>query len=126
MARNYFSVDKFGITPEQIQLVSNKRSDLAIERFNPIANNFAPHCFIEVKSLVNSNITNILGQLGSTVINAIYYYGNTTGNYSVFMIAIKGTKIAFYVYHNFAFLLDDYGISNYNGFIRLNYLIGEQ
>lgn len=126
LVRNYFPVEKFAITPEQIQLHSNKRPDLAIEKFSSVKNDFSPHCFVEVKSLVNSNITKILDQLHTTVVHTLDEHGNATGNYSAFMVGLKGTKIAFYVYHNFASLLQDFGINNYNGFIPLNYLIGEQ
>lgn len=63
LLRNYFPVNKFVITPEQIQEYSRKRPDYAIELFSPIKNTFFPHCFVEVKRINGSSIKDILAQV---------------------------------------------------------------
>lgn len=121
MLINYFKQEEgFFTTPEQIQVVSNKKPDYVVEKLISTYPYFVPHGFAEVKSLVNCNILNILDQLYDTVLYTMEFHG---GSFSCFMIAMKGTKIAFYTYHNFTSLLDEYGIPHYKGFIPLNYII---
>lgn len=126
LARHYFDIAKYTIVPEQIQATTLKRPDYVIEKFfpnNPVNLWFIPHVFIEVKSLVGKNISHIANQLHDTVFAAMDDWGHYTGHYSAFMIGVKGTKIAFYTYHNLSSLLDDYGVFNYKGIIPVNYRI---
>lgn len=123
LIRNYFNKDIFTMVPEQIQSVTLKRPDYVLEKFYPsnqVNSWFIPHVFVEIKSLAGQNISKIVDQLHDTVVVAMDDWGNTTNTYSAFMIGVKGTKIAFYAYHNLSTILDDYGIHNYKGFIPLN------
>jgi hypothetical protein len=111
----YFTPDKYTITPEQIQRGTFKRPDFTIEKVDE--NRLIVHCFVELKSLFNSNFNDILDQLSDSILHTM----DNNPNVSAFIIAIKGLKIAFYTYHNCIDMLDDTDICHYKGFIPLHY-----
>jgi len=117
----YFPADKFTITPEQIQIGTRKRPDLTIESLENVngVDKLILHCFVELKSLVNSNFDDILDQLSDSIQFALDDNPNT----SAFIIAIKGLKIAFYTYHNCIDILEQgKGLIHYKGFVPLPYV----
>src|SRR2546423_11089384 len=113
----YFKPNKYTITPEQIQIGTFKKPDFTIEKVE--GDRLTIHCFVELKSLFNSNFNGILDQLSDSVLFAM----DNNSNVSSFIIAVKGLKIAFYTYHNCIGILDDAGICHYKGFIPLHYSI---
>lgn len=118
LLNHYFPLNRFIITPEQIQSQSNKKPDFSVERLD--GEEFFPHVFVEIKSLVNSNFNNIMDQLYETILGTVDVTG---GHFSVYVIAIKGTKIAFFQFYSFVSLLDEHGILHYKGFVPLNQLL---
>ncbi len=117
LLQHYFPLNKYKTTPEQIQAMSRRRPDFSVERLEN-DEKFIPHLFVERKSLVNSNFNDIMDQLYGTVLETLDI-GDS--DFSVFIIAMKGTKIAFFEFHSFVSLLDEYGINNYKGFVPLTY-----
>jgi hypothetical protein len=120
LLRHYFHQDKFAITPEQIQ-PSMKRPDFSVERLEN-QDKLIPHLFMEIKGLINSNFNDILDQLHDTVLETVDSMG-ADNRFTVFVIAMKGAKIAFFVFHSCVSLLDEYNIPNYKGFIPLGHFI---
>ena len=118
LVTHYFPLSKFTCTPEQIQDLSNKKPDLSIERL--CGENLVPHCFVELKSVIRSNFGDILDQLYDTILNTVDIQD---GLFSTFVIALKGTEIAFFQFYSYVSLLDEYNIVHYKGFIPLNQLI---
>lgn len=119
LVNHYFNLKKiFVITPEQIQDISRKRPDFAIERLE--GDTFIPLAFVEIKSLVNSDFNSIMDQLYDTILHTVDFEG---GAFSVYVIAMKASKIAFFQFYSYVTLLDEYGVPNYKGFIPLNQLI---
>ena len=67
LLQHYFPLNKYITAPEQIQPISRKRPDFTVERLEN-DENFIPHLFVEIKSLVNSNFNEIMDQLYDTVL----------------------------------------------------------
>ena len=61
-----------------------------------------------------------MDQLYDTTFEAV---DSASGNCSVFVIAMKVGKIAFFEFHTYVSLLDEYKIPNYKGFVLLGYNI---
>ena len=61
-----------------------------------------------------------MDQLYDTILATVDYKSES---FSVFVIAMKETKIAFFQFYAYKCLLEEYGIQSYRGFIPLNQLI---
>lgn len=123
LLHHYFPIQKYIVTPEQIQEGSNRKPDFTVEKYKN--GELSPHLFVEIKSLINSNFNNILDQLYHTILETVDSMG-LEGDYAVYVIAMKGAKIAFFEFHSYTNLLDQYGIPNYRGFIPLGQNIPAQ
>lgn len=122
LLQNYYPLNRnFIFTPEQSQETvfgGFKKPDYCVEKWEN--NTFVNVLFVEVKSLENSSFNAILDQLYDTILNIVDVEG---GTFSVFVIAMKGTKIAIYNFSSYVSLLDEYNILNYKGFTPVNYML---
>lgn len=120
--QNYFDINRFVTTPEQIQDASNKRPDYAVEKLED--SKLVPHLFAEVKRVTSSaNFDDILDQLEKAIVETV---GDSCVNLTVFIVVMKGIKIGFLEYYSYKTLLDESGIPNYKGFVPLTYNMSEE
>jgi len=116
---NYFPLQKYTVTPEQEMPYSRKKPDFTVERLDN-KDNLVYHAFAEMKSCDGSNFTQIIDQVYDSIMP---YAEATGGNFSVYVIAIKGVNIGFFQFFNSISLLDALNIPHYKGFIPLNKLM---
>ena len=113
---HYFPVNKFLITPEQTQFITNKKPDYSIEKVLNIKK-AVMHVYVEVKSIVSSAYYDAMLDQICTSVGASMEH---TDVYSVYVIIMKATKIGFYIFHNLS-ELDEHDVPNYLGVIPLTF-----
>ncbi|WP_431998997.1 hypothetical protein [Streptomyces fungicidicus] len=119
LLQHYYPITSYICTPEvhlDTEFGGHKKPDYTIEKLTN--GKLVKVLFVEVKSLVNSNFNDVLDQLYASILNTVDVQG---GSFSVFVIAMKGTKIAILHFTSCVGLLDEYGIPNYKGFTPVNY-----
>jgi hypothetical protein len=103
----------FITTPEQAQHITNKRPDLTIELDNKFI------AFVEFKrALAAASFDQILEQLETSIIHTID--GAGSAGFVTYLIAMKGTKIAFYYYIS-SDSISSINNNRYGNCIPLNY-----
>ena len=121
LLHNYYPIKKYIFTPEvhlETEFGGFKKPDYTVEKLTN--NELVKFLYVEVKSLVNSKFNDVLDQLYDSILNTIDEGG---GDFSAFVIAMKGTKIAILHFSSCVDLLDELGIPNYKGFTPVNYIL---
>jgi hypothetical protein len=121
LLQHYYPIQKYITTPElrlTTELGGFKKPDYTVEKISD--GELVKFLYVEVKSLINSNFNDILDQIYDTILNTVDVEG---GSFSVFVIAMKGTKIAILHFSSYVSELDINGIPNYKGFTPVNYIL---
>jgi hypothetical protein len=122
LIQHYYPINRYITTPETMLdtgIGTFKKPDYIVETLNS-SNKLYNVVYVEVKSLINSNFNDILDQLYDSILYTVDADG---GDFSAFIIAMKGTKIAFFHFSSYVSLLEELGIPNYKGFTPLNYIL---
>jgi hypothetical protein len=82
--------------------------------------NLVYHAIAEMKSYDGPSFTKIIDQMYDSIMP---YAEATGGNFSVYVIAIKGVTIGFFQFFSCIPILDALNIAHYKGFIPLNKLM---
>ena len=121
LLQHYYPISTYIYTPEvhlETGLGGYKKPYYTVEKLTN--NELVKFLYVEVKSLVNSNFNDILDQLYDSILNTVDAEG---GSFSVFVIAMKGTKIAILHFSSYVSELEINGIPNYRGFTPVNYIL---
>jgi len=127
LLQHYYPITRFITTPPlkgEIHLTTElggyKKPDYTVETLDG-GGGLLQIVFVEVKSLVNSNFNSILDQLYDTILQTVDIQG---GSFSVFVIAMKGSKIAILHFSSCVSELDINSIPRLRrGFTPINYIL---
>lgn len=116
--RKYFTIeDNWAITPEF--RVPEKRPDFCLEKFTPDENiKFRPKIFVEFKSIIGDNIEKATDQVTEALPVTLDELG---GEFDCFLIVVRGSRLAFYEYHNDRNNLAEDSLKHYHGAIPFNH-----
>lgn len=116
--RKYFTLeDNWAITPE-FRVPKKKRPDFCLEKFTPDENvKFRPKIFVEIKSTTGDSIEKATDQVTEALPVTLDELG---GEFDCFLIVVRGSKLAFYEYHNDRYNLTEDELIHYHGVISFN------
>ena len=117
--RKYFTLeDNWAITPE-FRVPEKKRPDFCLEKFTPDENvKFRPKIFVEIKSTTGDSIEKATDQVTEALPVTLDELG---GEFDCFLIVVRGSKLAFYEYHNDRDNLTEDKLIHYHGAIPFNH-----
>lgn len=116
--RKYFTIeDNWAITPE-FRVPEKKKPDFCLEKFSPDENKFRPKIFVEIKSIIGDNIQKATDQVTEALQVILDDFG---GDFDCFLIVVRGSRLAFYEYHNDRSNLTEQGLKHYHGAIPFNH-----
>lgn len=116
--RNYFPQNQgWTIVPEFL-VPEKKRPDYCIEKFaGGVSPFFTPKVFVEMKSGTGATTEKALDQITSSMVQAIDRLG---GEFTCFLIIVKGKQIGFFEYHNDRSNLSEDEVQQHFGAISFN------
>lgn len=114
MLKSVFQGDQWIITPEKTDQHSNKRPDLVVEKVTSDTDS-KHHLFMELKAKppVGDRIEEALAQVVHEIEETLEY------TIEAYVVVQRGTKIAFFEYHNDVSNLDEEDIPHYKGCVSL-------
>jgi hypothetical protein len=120
MVNSVFHGPLWIITAEKIDQSSRKRPDIVVEKSDPTGAESEHYLFVELKASNGDRFEDALTQVVDEIAETMEY------TIEAYVVVQRGTKIAFFEYHNDVNNLDEEDIPHFRGCISLTqtYSIG--
>jgi hypothetical protein len=118
LLNKYFPDEENWSKVSQFLVPEIKRPDRVVEKFDESTGSFTPVIYVELKSEKGDSTKKALEQSTSSMPELLDSMG---GNFSTFLIIIKGHYIAFFEYHNDRSNLVEDGVPSYKGAVPFNH-----